>query len=341
MDGEPGSITPATGAPTRPRLRSLDVLRGIAVVGMVFVNERGIDAAHPALLRHPDWVGFTLADTVFPLFLFCIGVSMAFARPKGWPEVLRRCAVLFAIGVALSFIGQGRLVFAGVLQHIAITSLLATVVLRFPRRGQVAAVVAILVGCGAVGVLGGFAVRDTWNVAANQWLYGRDTAEGVLVIVCSVANVVGGAWVGSLVRAAEPRVVCRRMVVVAAGCVAVALALAPWIPVIKREWTPTYALVGFASSCLFLAAVMWWTDVRGRSRGSGWLMELGANPLAVYVAVTAAADLVPDGVRDSVAEWAAALVGAATASLLWSLGWVLVAVALAKVLWRRGVIVKL
>jgi uncharacterized membrane protein len=57
----------------------LDVLRGVAVAGMIVVNNPGSwDHVYWPLL-HAPWHGWTGADLIFPLFLFIVGVSMSFA----------------------------------------------------------------------------------------------------------------------------------------------------------------------------------------------------------------------------------------------------------------------
>ena len=72
---------PASSAdPARPqRLVSLDLLRGLAVIGMIIVNEmagqQGNGPVYPTLL-HSHWNGLTVADVVFPAFLFMVGVSI-------------------------------------------------------------------------------------------------------------------------------------------------------------------------------------------------------------------------------------------------------------------------
>ena len=339
---EAGSSTGASG-----RLVSLDVVRGLAVAAMLAVNNEGINPGHPAWLRHPPWNGFTVADAVFPLFLFCIGISMTLSsradrpfRDAAWPMV-RRSLVLFSLGVALSALKQHELVLAGVLQHIAVTSLLAWLVLRLPRRGQYAVGAAILGGCAAVGLIGGFDQGSTIDRTIDLALFGRDTAEGLLVMVCSVVNVLAGAWVGPWFRGGDRRGITRRLALWSVAPLALGLALAPLVPVNKRLWTPSYALVGIAVSAAVTLAAHWLCDVRGVRRGVGWLRELGANPLAVYVACTALAALVPDEVRLAIVRWASGPVPRPVASVLWSAAWILLAWLIAHVLWRRRILVKL
>jgi len=329
---------PADGTPPG-RLVSLDVVRGLAVAAMLAVNNPGISPGHPAQLRHPEWHGFTVADVVFPLFLFCVGVSMSLSsKDRAWPMV-RRSMMLFAIGVGLSALKQHELVLAGVLQHIAVTSLLAWFVLRLPRRAQWAVAGAILLACAAIGLIGGFDRGDTIDGVIDMALFGRDTAEGLLVMACSVVNVLAGAWAGQHLR--PSRGLVRYLALMASVTLVVGLALSPLVPVNKRLWTPTYALIGISAAAAITLAVYWLVDVRGVHRGLMWLRELGANPLVVYVACTAAAALVPTDVRLAVVRAVGGPVGRPPASVLWSALWILLAWLIAHALWRRRILVKL
>ncbi|HEX2779680.1 MAG TPA: hypothetical protein VHM30_09285, partial [Gemmatimonadaceae bacterium] len=56
--------------PTRERLLSLDVFRGITVAGMLLVNDPGSWAAIYPPLEHAEWNGWTPTDLIFPFFLF-------------------------------------------------------------------------------------------------------------------------------------------------------------------------------------------------------------------------------------------------------------------------------
>ena len=52
------------------RFLSLDVFRGITICLMIIVNSPGKGAQLYPYLVHAKWLGFTLADLVFPSFLF-------------------------------------------------------------------------------------------------------------------------------------------------------------------------------------------------------------------------------------------------------------------------------
>lgn len=79
--GSPGMTTaPVTDniLPPPPtsskRLQSLDTFRGISLVIMVFVNYGG---GRYWFFKHESWNGLTVADLVFPWFVFIMGTSIA------------------------------------------------------------------------------------------------------------------------------------------------------------------------------------------------------------------------------------------------------------------------
>ena len=63
------------------RLLSLDVMRGITIVGMIVVNNAGGPMSYDSL-RHSAWNGLTPCDLVFPFFLFIMGVTTYLSLSK-------------------------------------------------------------------------------------------------------------------------------------------------------------------------------------------------------------------------------------------------------------------
>lgn len=113
------------------RLVSLDVFRGITIALMIFMNNLGGTAYH--VLQHAEWNGWTLADLVFPFFLFIVGVAISYSfankldsgysRKKLFLRVVRRSIILFALGVFVNgfpYFNLSTIRIMGVLQRIAL-----------------------------------------------------------------------------------------------------------------------------------------------------------------------------------------------------------------------------
>ena len=64
------------------RLLSLDALRGLTILVMIFVNDLAGVEGTPAWMKHiqpPNADGMTFVDVVFPALLFIVGTSIPFA----------------------------------------------------------------------------------------------------------------------------------------------------------------------------------------------------------------------------------------------------------------------
>ncbi|KAJ9592755.1 hypothetical protein L9F63_015593 [Diploptera punctata] len=115
------------------RVRSLDVFRGICILIMIFVNYGG---GKYWFFKHSPWNGLTVADLVFPWFLWIMGASIAISlrsqlrsclsRKRLFLRVLQRSIILIALGVILNTSGTKltsfeNLRFPGVLQRIGMS----------------------------------------------------------------------------------------------------------------------------------------------------------------------------------------------------------------------------
>ncbi|MEE6512597.1 hypothetical protein FKM82_019693 [Ascaphus truei] len=134
-------LQPRTWNSSAPRLRSLDTFRGFALIIMVFVNYGG---GSYWFFKHQSWNGLTLADLVFPWFVFIMGTSISLSlnsmlrkggsRWKLFGKVLWRSIQLFLIGLfvinenyCLGPLSWGDVRIMGVLQRLSLTYLLVSV----------------------------------------------------------------------------------------------------------------------------------------------------------------------------------------------------------------------
>ncbi len=349
------------------RLLSLDVFRGLALVGMVLVNVPG--APVWPQLTHAAWDSMTFADVVFPAFLFAMGAAMAFGHPPTALRTLRRVVVLVGVGLAINYAATGSpLRYPGVLQRIAFDFLLASMIIRLPRKIVGVIVVLLLMAYGAALVRYGTAPGHSLASTLDLEVFGRPhlylgmtyDPEGVVSSVASLATVLIGFLVGSWLRRAP-----RTLATVAwllGGSLVVALLAWPAraaADLNKQLWTPSYTMLTAALCGTVLAMVFLVCDVgsrRARALGIPFAV-IGANSLVVYAGselaaiglfriVTPNGACGPDGCPTTsgyawlfdhlFVPWAGLRLG----SLLFSLAFVGVFWVLAALLWRAKIFVR-
>ncbi|MEP7005256.1 MAG: heparan-alpha-glucosaminide N-acetyltransferase domain-containing protein [Sphingomonas bacterium] len=135
----------ASGASPQ-RLAALDVFRGIAVAGMIIVNDPGSWQHVWWPLDHAPWHGWTPTDIVFPAFLFAVGTALGLSFPRRldpgdrralWGKIGRRVLALIALGLAFTLISHhslDTLRLPGVLQRIGLCYGLAAALLLLTAR---------------------------------------------------------------------------------------------------------------------------------------------------------------------------------------------------------------
>lgn len=156
---------------------SLDVFRGATIASMILVNNPGSWDAVYGQLDHAEWNGWTFTDTIFPFFLWIVGVAIPLSTARRiergesrlalFLHVTRRAAIIFGLGLFLAFFsftlngsyakagGLGlwfheiaaTIRILGVLQRIAVCYLIASTIFLCARlRGQIAWLVGLLAG---------------------------------------------------------------------------------------------------------------------------------------------------------------------------------------------------
>jgi predicted acyltransferase len=290
---------------------SLDVFRGLAGAAMILVNNPGNwGAVYPPLV-HASWNGATLADVVFPSFVFIIGVTLPFTIAQRGEhtgsgrmlrDILVRGAVLFALGLLLNsvdgFPGLGAMRVPGVLQRIGLSYVLAAVIVfRTGPRVWLAAAAALLGIHWAIlawvpfdGFRAG-TMTPQHNVAGfidvavlgRHLLTPSHDPEGLLGTLSTAASILGGALAGAWLRATvQPT---QRVIgLLAGGAIALCLGLvwATVLPQNKSLWTGSYAAATGGIAAMIFAVCYYSVDVRGARWFAPPFVWLGVNPLAIY-----------------------------------------------------------
>lgn len=293
---------------------SLDVFRGLMIVGMIFVNHPPPDVPTYAPFAHAAWHGWTLADTIFPGFLFTVGVSirLAMADDRGRPlgpsaSLLRRLLARFGLLMLLNLLlvnfpyyWWGKLHFTGTLALIAWCYLFAALIYLYAGwRAQWVLIVAALGLQWAVLALlpvpgyGAGVLSPDGNAAsyvdrlALSWLGPRDAPDVNIVIVPmagAVSTTVIGVLAGHWLRGERERN-ARLAGLFTAGMLLLMLGSA-WevvLPINKQLWSGSYVVFMAGLSMQLLAGIKWLAE---HCRYQGWAIPLrvaGANALVLYL----------------------------------------------------------
>lgn len=304
----------------KERLLSLDVFRGLAVIGMIFVNSVAVfhyGAGVPAygIFLHAPWAGLTIADLVFPFFIFMVGVSLPFALSgvKGHPvtaglvlKLAKRAGLLFLIGLALtlSFADWSEPIrLLGVLQRIGLTFLGAALLyIALGWRMQLGLIVLILVGYhflqmipipdGEVNLLTPGLNYSSWfdRHVLGDHVYARHAPvpfepEGLLGTLPSIAQALMGALAGTYIRksGASPKLL-RGMCLSGLILTSIGFALADLHPIVKATWSATFVLTTSGLALLVFAYLIWALDMKGyRGPLASFAQAFGVNAITAYV----------------------------------------------------------
>lgn len=298
-----------------PRLVSLDAFRGATIAGMLLVNNPGSwSHVYPPLL-HAPWHGWTFTDTIFPSFLWIVGVAMtlSFARRveaggdtgELFRHALRRSAIIFGLGLLLVAFPFGlspthtfaleKMRIPGVLQRIGVCYLCASAIfLRTGARGQIAWIAGLLAGYAALlkfvpvprygaghidEAVGNLAWWIDSHVLAGHTWSGAPAPgfdpEGIISTLPAIATVLLGALAGRVLRAPVEASVRVRRLL-GAGAALAAAGLA------LHLWLPINKNLWTSSFTLFMAgwSSLWFAAFY-------WLIDVRgvqrwATPFVIY-----------------------------------------------------------
>lgn len=359
-----------------PRLDSVDALRGATIAGMIVVNNPGTWSAVYPPLEHAEWHGWTYTDTIFPFFLFTVGVSIALslggrrAAGASADALLRktviRSAVLFALGLLLNLAGflafhREHFRVPGVLQRIAVCVLAAgAIYLGTGARGAAWSSVALLLGYWALLSTGPLDPEGNLASRLDRALLGPHMyrpafdPEGLLSTLPAIATTLLGVLAGERLRSPSPA--ARKVAALLGGGIAATAAGLAWglvFPINKNLWTSSYALLMSGLAAIALGAGVAVVDVDRRRNWAAPFVWLGRNAIAAFLlsSLTAVALIAikvpgPDGKPHSL--WTTAyralfdrFADPRLGSVLFALAYLAVWIAVFGLLYRKRIFVKI
>jgi predicted acyltransferase len=272
---------------------------------MVLVNLQGSGDDAYALLKHAPWHGLTAADLVFPWFILIVGLSLPLAldaRPHaGIFPILRRAAVLIAMGVLLGWLIRPTLDLSGVrwvgvLQRIAVVYLVCALIARRTRgHWTVAALASSCLLAHAATILlatapGEVAPSLAMGQGASGWLdralvpgrlYRENwDPEGAL----STLPAIGTGLIGlALMRWRRAGATAMHLLTAAVGLVIVGTVISPALPLNKALWTGSYALVASGTGIGVWLALGWGAKSGADGPIYRLLLLAGRTALTLYV----------------------------------------------------------
>src|SRR6059058_4271852 len=297
------------------RLISLDVFRGLTVVGMVLVNNPGSWAHIYWPLEHAEWNGWTPTDLIFPFFLFIVGVAIPLAfgkriergdsRRSLFIKVAYRSAIIFLLGEFLAgfpYFHFSTIRIPGVLQRIAVCYFFASIIYLTtrPRTLAIFAVAVLIIywllmtQVAAPGYYAGDLSKegslasyiDRRVFGPHIWRQGVVyDPEGLLSTMGALATTLFGVLTGYLVRAKEktPIEKVALLMVVGFACMIIGWCWNPWFPINKSLWTSSYVFFTAGLALEFLALCYWSIDIKGYKAWTKPFVIFGVNAIVLFV----------------------------------------------------------
>ncbi len=353
------------------RLLSLDVLRGITIVGMIVVNNAGGPVSWD-YLKHSTWNGMTPCDLVFPFFLFIMGVTtyLSLSKQRFEPsrpvitKIVRRAVLIILIGWALHWFGLAckgepfafdRLRLTGVLPRIGLCfGVVSLMALFLSRKTMVWSAVALLVLYSALMCLfNGYENDSTnFNAVVDRFLVGAShlyhkspvDPEGIASTVSALAHTIIGFCCGAVIK--RDAVLADKVLtlfVIGFMLMAGGFLLTEWMPLNKRVWSPTFVLVTTGLASMLLATLIYFIDMQGHRRWCRFFESFGVNPLFLYVFSELLATLVGRfGTKRGMYESLLSVIpDPELASAVYAVGFMLLCGAIAWPLYRHRIYIKI
>jgi len=296
------------------RLISLDFFRGLTIAGMILVNNPGSWKYIYPPFKHAEWHGWTFTDTVFPFFLFIVGVSITFALSKRlelassksivYKKIIFRTLAIFGIGLFLNtfpFFHLLSIRIMGVLQRIALCYFFASIIfINTNKKGQLIWTVGLLlvywvfmalfplpdVGSGSFVKNENFAAYiDRFVLSGHMWSQSKTwDPEGLFSTLPAISTTLFGVITGHLLKS---KISAHKKIknMIGWGIVGIVIGYiwSLWLPINKALWTSSYSVLMAGLASIVLAVCYFIIDVKGYKKVAQPFVVFGMNAIAMFV----------------------------------------------------------
>lgn len=322
---QPSKGSEALGGLKSNRLVSIDALRGFDMLMICgadaffrsFEGKTLMDwlngLAHQ--FEHPEWIGFTFYDFIFPLFLFVAGVSIPFSlgklkeanAPKSqiYRKAFWRMMILIGLGILdknapFPFFDWDQIRLGSVLGRIGIAGF-ATVVLFLNFNTAKRLIIAggiLLVYYAAIFLVPvpGFGAGDlTFEGNLVGWfdrtflpgrlLQGQFDELGILITFPAICLTILGAHAGEIlikVTASENQKL-KELLVTGLICIGIAVIWNLHFPIFKRMWTSSFIMLTSGLAFLSLSLFYLIIDILKFQKWAFFFVVVGMNSLTIYM----------------------------------------------------------
>lgn len=322
---QPSKGSEALGGLKSQRLVSIDALRGFDMLMIC-----GADAFFRSLegktglgwvdalalqFEHPEWIGFTFYDFIFPLFLFVSGVSIPFSLGKlkeGNPpksQIYRkafwRMMILIGLGILdknapFPFFDWEQIRLGSVLGRIGIAGFVTVVLfLNFDSIKRLMIVGGILLlyyaavflvpvpgfGAGNLSFEGNLVGWFDRTFLPGRLLQGQFDELGILTTFPAICLTILGAHAGEILKkvAASENQKLKELVVTGLICIGIALIWNLHFPIFKRMWTSSFIMLTSGLAFLSMGLFYMIIDILKFQKWAFFFVVVGMNSLTIYM----------------------------------------------------------
>lgn len=304
------------------RLESLDVLRGFDMFfimgGATFIIALCGNSSNPLLvwlstqMKHVEWDGMTMHDTIFPLFIFISGVTFPFSakncssKASLIKKILFRSFALIVLGLICNLVPKfdfENLRYASVLARIGISwGIAALLFLYFKTSWRIAIVVvtliaywlasALLIAPDAPALASPFSIEGCYAgyidrlFLPGRLYYTTFDPEGLFTTITAITTAMLGNFTGEFLLKKNISE-SRKALILFGSAVVLSLVAILWneiLPVNKKLWSSSFVCASAAYSVGLLSIFYYLIDVLKIRRWGFVFKVIGLNSITIYIA---------------------------------------------------------